>query len=95
MLTYKLNLTPRLGGSKSDGNAVSTFCKTQFAHWAISGAPRPSFKFERRSLARRPNAVLPRRVRVHGREPAPTLSMVARVRNPSAAAARTDVKKEA
>ena len=46
MLTYKLNLTPRLGGSKSDGNAVSTFCKTQFAHWAISGAPRPSFKFE-------------------------------------------------
>ena len=53
MLTYKLNLTPRLGGSKSDGNAVSTFCKTQFAHWAISGAPRPSFEFER--LSRSPS----------------------------------------
>ena len=57
MLTYKLNLTPRLGGSKSDGNAVSTFCKTQFAHWAISGAPRPSFEFER--LSRSPSQCCP------------------------------------
>ena len=85
VLTYKLNLTPRLGGSKSDGNAVSTFCKTQFAHWAISGAPRPSFEFERlsRSPSQCSGSGSRARARALGLGPEPELCTACRERLPA------------